>query len=236
MRRLLSTIQWDMRLQFRNGFYFAALFIAGMFIVLLWGRPEDSLRAALPVLLMNNLLINAFYFVAGLVLLEKGEGTLEAQIVSPLRPGEYLASKAITLTALSMVESLLIVLATFGTNFNIAVFIAGITLMALPMSYLGFIAVSRYDSLNEFLFPSFLMVLPLSIPMIYYFGAVDHWLFLLHPLQGPLIVLQAAFQPVESGLFGVGVATSLVWIWILYQLGLRAFHTFVIRKEGVVSR
>ena len=38
----------------------------------------------------------------------EGEGTLMAQVVSPLRVWEYLASKVITLTLLSLVENLLI--------------------------------------------------------------------------------------------------------------------------------
>lgn len=49
--------------------------------------------------MLGNLPLATFFFIAGLVLLEKGEGTLEAQIVTPLTAGGYLASKILTLTA-----------------------------------------------------------------------------------------------------------------------------------------
>ena len=71
-----------------------------------------------PPVILENLVVNSFYFMAGLVLLEKREGTLEAQIVTPLKTGEYLLSKAISLGLLSVLESFLIILVISGTGFN----------------------------------------------------------------------------------------------------------------------
>ncbi|MDX1414924.1 MAG: hypothetical protein R3293_12085, partial [Candidatus Promineifilaceae bacterium] len=100
MTRLASSMKWDARLQWRNGFYYAALIVIIVWTLLLSQIPNtlasigsSSLAWLLPAAVLGNLLIGTFYFMGGLLLLEKGEGTLEAQIVTPLRSSEYLISK-----------------------------------------------------------------------------------------------------------------------------------------------
>jgi hypothetical protein len=91
------------------------------------------------MLIFGNLLINGFFFMAGLVLLEKGEGTLEAQVVTPLRTGEYLASKVITLTVLSLLESVLLVLLAVGLDINWLALLAGVALMTPLLALAGYL-------------------------------------------------------------------------------------------------
>ncbi len=69
------------------------------------------------VFVIGNILITSFYFIAGLVLLERDEGTLTAQAVTPLRPWEYLFSKGISLFVLVFVENLIIVVLYAGLDF-----------------------------------------------------------------------------------------------------------------------
>ena len=83
--RLLRTIVIDVRLQFRNGFYYASAFVAVVLVLFLSQLRAVDLGPWWPAIILENLVINAFYFMAGLVLLEKGEGTLEALVVTPLR-------------------------------------------------------------------------------------------------------------------------------------------------------
>ncbi len=60
----------DLRLQMRNGFYIAAAFVVVVLVILLRQLPEASRSLGLPMLVFGNLLINGFFFMAGLVLLE----------------------------------------------------------------------------------------------------------------------------------------------------------------------
>jgi fluoroquinolone transport system permease protein len=114
MKRLIATVRTEFQLQFRNGFYYAAAFVAVLLVIALLQLPVQSRALFLPLLMMQNLMINTFYFTGGLVLLEKGQGTLEAQVVTPLRTWEYLAAKVITLGILSLVESTVIVVLGYG--------------------------------------------------------------------------------------------------------------------------
>jgi hypothetical protein len=89
MTPMLSALRWDVVLQARNGFYWASAFLVAMIGALLLNLPEAArANSALwvPAILAINLQITTFFFVAGLMLLERDEGTLAALAVSPLSP------------------------------------------------------------------------------------------------------------------------------------------------------
>ena len=90
MRRLVATLGTDVRLQFRNGFYYAVAFILVIFAFLATQLRDLDWSPWLAPVIFGNLITATYFFIAGLVLLEKAEGTLEAQVVTPLRVWELL--------------------------------------------------------------------------------------------------------------------------------------------------
>src|SRR5215207_3153910 len=152
MNRLLSTIRCDLRLQQRNGFYYATAFVVAVYALglsqLHTAGAQLNLAWLLPAVVLNNLMITSFYFIGALVLLEKTEGTLTAQVVSPLRAGEYIAAKVITLTALALAYNLAEVVLVVGNRFDAPALIAGVGAAAALMVMAGFVALARYDSVN----------------------------------------------------------------------------------------
>ena len=227
MKRLAATLRCDIFLQFRNGFYFMSVFVLVVWVLLFSFLPELELGWIMPILLFGNLMVGTFFYIGGLVLLEKGEGTLEAQVVTPLRRGEYLASKVLSLTLLGIAENLLITLLVYGVRVNYLILLAGIFLAAALYELFGFTVVIRYNSVNEYLFPAILYTLLLSLPLVDYFDLWKSPLFYLHPMQAPLLVLKAAFQPVPAGQLLYGLVYSLVWIGLLARLSQRAFYRFI---------
>jgi fluoroquinolone transport system permease protein len=232
MKRLIATLLCDFRLQWRNGFYMVTAFVVAFWGLLATQLPHDGLAPFLPGIIMGNLLINTFYYVAGLVLLEKGEGTLEVQVVTPLRKSEYLLSKLITLSALSLVENLLIVVFWAGFGFRLLPLALGILLASALLILLGFLAVTRYNSINEFLLPSMLYTTLLLVPLMEAFGLVSSPLFYLHPSHAALVLMRAAFQPVESGIIIYGLLFSAASVGLAFVLGQRAFHRFIVMVQG----
>ncbi|WP_298482472.1 ABC transporter permease [uncultured Chloroflexus sp.] len=233
MMRLLSAARWDVRLQFRNGFYYVSLFTAVIFVVLLKQFDITAVSYWWPAIITINLTVNSFYFMAGLILLEKGEGTLEAQIVTPLRPWEILGSKVLTLGLLSLFETLIIIVIVQGVNFNWVFLVMGVVLYIAMLSLYGFIIVARYESINEFLLPSALWTMGFSLPLLYYFDIWRSWVMFLHPLQAVVILIQAAFRSVPVWQIVYGIVYAILWMGIIMWLSLRAFHRFVVTKEGV---
>ena len=228
MNSLVSTVVRDIRLQIRYGFYYATVFVALIYVVIIRQLPTDNLGLILPLLLLSNLTITAYFFVAGLILFEKGEGTLEALVVTPLPPAAYLTAKIISLSILALVENLLIAGITTWFGFNLPMLAVGLILNATIMVLMGFIVVVRFDSINEFIIPGALLMTIFSPPLIDYFGLLQHWLFYFHPVAAPLKLMRAAFTGnVDAGIW-LGLISSLIWIGLLFNWARRDFAQFVV--------
>lgn len=232
MNRLLHTTYWDIVRQYRNGFYFVTVLIVALLVVLLRQLDGVDWRLWWPVILLETLVVNSFFFMAGLVLLEKGEGVLEAQVVTPLRDWEYLLAKIISLFVLSAGESLALILLVSGPAFNWLWMLIGIGCFVAMYTLYGFFVVARYDSISEFILPSALWTMGFSIPLLPYFDLWQHWLLYLHPLQAPLILVEAAYKPLPAWQLWYGILYSLVWISIGWVVGRHTFYRFVVTKEG----
>lgn len=234
MKRLVSAVRLDLRLQLRYGFYYAAAFSALVWIgVLLW-IPERFIDAAEPYVLFGDLAIVGFFFVAGAVFFEKGERTLFALLATPLRFGEYLASKLATLTALAVAVSLVVVVATHGLRFGWVLVVLGVVLCSLVMLLAGFVSATPFSSLSEWLIPSTAVIAVLNLPLIHYSGLWESPIFYLIPTQGSLLLFGAAFGQVslEAWQLLYAVLYQVLWVAVLGILARRAFYRYVVAGEG----
>jgi fluoroquinolone transport system permease protein len=90
VRAFATALRWDVILQARNGFYWASAFlvlVVGGLLLALPAAARANEAAWVPAVVAVNLQITTFFFVAGLILLERDEGTLAALAVSPFSPG-----------------------------------------------------------------------------------------------------------------------------------------------------
>lgn len=232
MSRLVATLRCDVRLQYRNGFYWAVAFLVAALLVVITQIPPLDWKPVLPPLVLGNLVTATFFFMAGLVLLEKKEGTLAAQIVTPLSATDYLVSKIGTLTALSIVEHVLLALITVGTAFNPVALVVGVVAAAALYCLAGFGAVVRYDAINEMMFPTIVWVTLFSLPILHYAGLWSSPVMYLHPFQAPLVVLEAAVQPIEAWEWAYGLGYSALWIGLGFIWCRRSFQRFVVSAAG----
>jgi fluoroquinolone transport system permease protein len=235
MKRLLSTTRWEATLQQRNGFY-----IVSIAIVIAWGLLIAQSRSALqaldlrwllPPFVLSNLIITTFYFVGGLLLLERDQRVLGAIAVSPLRVGEYVGAKLITLSLLALAENLPIVWIIYGTAFNHFWLSLGVVLGAALYVLSGFAVAARYRSINEYLLPSIAYATLVMLPLLPYLGGYDHPLLYAHPLGTVLLVTRAAWEPIGWWEIGFGVGYAILWIGIGFWAAARAWRRFVI-DEG----
>jgi fluoroquinolone transport system permease protein len=235
MKRLVTAIRLDARLQLRYGLYAVTAVVVAVWAVVLWFFAE-ALRplAALlvPVFVAGNLLMTTFYFVAALVLFEKGEGSLSAIATTPLRDSEYLLSKVLSLAALALVESLVIVALLSGTQAQWGLLLPASALLAAIYTMLGFIAIVRHDSINEFLIPSLGYVFALVVPLVGHFGFVDSIVFLPHPMEMALVLMRAAYTPEPVWKIAVALAGLAAWFAATFLWARRRFDRFVVRTAG----
>jgi fluoroquinolone transport system permease protein len=215
MRRLRSALLWDVRLQVRNGFYTATAGVLLVWAAVATWLPPVDLRWLLPALILGNLVMNTFYFMAALVLLENDEGSLQARMVTPLTRAEYLAAKLASLSVLALAENLLIVVLLHGTGFALPAMTAAILLACVQYTLLGFIAVARYDSLNTFLMPSVVYSSAAQIPLIAWVAQWQHPVLYLHPLQAPLVLGDFALRGTAPPGALFGVLLGIAWTAVL---------------------
>ena len=235
MKRLLVTLWLDWQNQVRNRFYLLSGVFAGILILLMrYLLPREILAQLIPVLFLVTIAGTTYLFAGGMFLFERGEGTLQGLSVTPLRPHEYLISKGISLSGLALLESLLITGLGYGWGFNLWLLSCGVLVMGVLYTLICFIVVVRYTSVTDYLMPSLILNLILQLPAISYFKIWENPLMTLLPTQGPLLLMQAAFLPVEPKLLYYGILLSMVSILGAFLWSYHCFNRFIIRGAGGV--
>jgi fluoroquinolone transport system permease protein len=234
MTRLTATTRLDMGVQARSKLYHISIGLALVVgLALRFLVPEQYIPGLMPIFYLSTIGGTTYMFVAGMVLFEKSERTLAAQIVSPLRIDEYLLAKVGSLLLVVLMEGTIVLLLGAGfTGYNPLLVYAGVILMAIGNTLGGFIQASRYDSITDFLVPATAVLLVTQLPLVFLSGISDSWLWYLIPTTAPALLIQAAFVPemVSTGQIIYGFAYSLVWIVGLFLWARRAFTTNIVLK------
>ena len=220
MRRLLSTLVLDAVVQARNHLY-----TIGLAMAVVWGLAArfalnaDALLPWVPPLLLMHIGSTTYFFVAALVIFERDQDTLAAQSVTPLRFGEYLASKLVTLAVFGALETVVLLgLAGALADVQWMALFGAITVLGLFYGVLAFIQALPSRSITEFLIPNaMIMGVLLVLPILPYFGVGAGPLWFLFPTYGPFLLIVAA----TVGLSGVELAAAAAASGFWLALGIR---------------
>lgn len=230
MTRLIATLKLEALNQYRQGFYYASAFVLLVMAVVIGILPDDW-QFVLPGLLLTNMVIATFVFLGGLLLLERGERTLEGQIVTPLRTEEYILSKITALSALAVFENMVITGLALAdgllTEVNWGWILAGSLSSAVLYVLLGFLTVIRYDSLNEFMMPMIFVTALLELPGMVCLGMPEYWWLYILPTQGPMLMFQSALEPRPVGQMLYAVIYPAIWIAATFWICRPALRRFV---------
>ncbi len=232
MSRLAHTLALDVRLQWRNRLYYVGAGVVLLMVYLLRAFfTHDQMAVALPAFLFFAVGGTVWFYLGGMVLLEKGEGTLDPLTVTPLRAHEYLGSKFATLTALCCFESAVVVLLAYGLDFSVPLALAGVVGMSLVMVSIGFALAARCAGITEFLMPSMLAMIVLETPALHYFDlwAIPIWYAV--PTMPPLILLEAAFRPVATGELVYGLLATPVMLAGGFAMAGIAHRRYIVEKR-----
>ena len=236
--RLVATLRLDVVNQYCQGFYLASVVVLLAILGLAALLPPEA-GAAIPAILLTNMTIATFVFLGGLVLLEKGEDTLEGMIISPLRPAEYLASKVVTLTALAVIENVAITAMALSAGLlgpvNWGWILLGSALAGALYTMLGFLTVIRYDSLNDFLFPMIFATVLLELPGAVCFGMPESPVLAVLPTYALLWIFRAAIEPVSAATLAYAIVYALLWFIAAFLIGREMLRRYVAGQLGRVA-
>ena len=166
-----------------------------------------------------NFQITTFFFVAGLVLLERDQGTLNALAVSPLSPSGYLTMRTLSLTGLAAAETIAIVWIGFGAGGSWSLILLGTAALGVIYTGFGAAVAARYDSVNALLLPASAFVGLLLLPLLPHFGLAPRLPFFVHPLEPPMTLIRAGYGVIDRTDVAFGVLGSFGWSAIAFLWG-----------------
>lgn len=232
--RLAQAIKFDATFQLRHGFYYVYIFVSAVYVVVLRFLPPEPRSLIAPVIIFSDPSFLGFFFIGGIMLLERGQNILQNLFVTPFQVGEYLVAKVISLTFLALATSMLITVLVFGPAFKPLPLVAGVVLGSFVFTLLGFTLASRVRTLNEYIIVSPLYMTVFVLPLFTYFGIVKLPLLWLHPGHASLLLIGAAFvpDPLTPGELAGALVNLTAWTGIAYYWAYRWFCRYVILANG----
>jgi len=149
--RILNTTLHDMRFQLKYGFYFIYAVMVLFYIIMIGIIPAAWKSIATVIVLFIDPAALGFFFIGGLLLLEKGERVLDALFVSPLRVWEYIMAKALSLGFISALVGVIIAVAGLGAKVNIPVLVLSLLTGSVLYTFVGLAAGVRAKTVNQFM-------------------------------------------------------------------------------------
>jgi fluoroquinolone transport system permease protein len=235
MSRAISALRLEVTLQVRQRFLHAAVFSGLIWLAVLLPMPRGLRPAAEPYVLLGDVSIIGFFFVAGTVFFEKQERTLGAVISTPLRFWEYLTAKLIPLVLISLFVAVTVSTIAHGFAYRPAPLVAGVVLGTLLMLLVGFISSLPFASISDWFLAATIPLAVMTVPPVLQFSGVwPHLLLYLVPTQGSMLLLGAAFDQVTLTPWQLVYAVGYPALWIVGLCGAAkaAFGRYVIAKSG----
>ncbi len=234
--RILSTFKYDLKFQFRHGFYHVYLIVTAMYIALLRFLPAGIKDSAAVLFVFTDPCVLGFFFIGGILLFERGQNIHASLFTTPVQLCEYLWAKVLSLALLALLSAFAIVFFTFGLAINPLPLFFGILLSSVFFTLIGLTLAARARTLNRYIFTSPLYIIVFMLPLLELFG-LAHWpLLYLLPTQGSLLLIRGTLiapTPVEW-LYSITALT--LWIMLAYGWAYRWFYRYVILQIGGGSR
>jgi fluoroquinolone transport system permease protein len=209
MMRFLSMLGNDIRYQFKYGFYFLYAFFSIIYILVLNLCPTEHRSMVASIIVLTDPAMLGAFFIGGIWLLEKSEGLHSYWGISPIRPIEYILSKAVSLAMISTISADLIVILGLHAAVNYFALSLGIFAGAMIFTIIGLIAASYARSVNQYM----LLVSPILVmitlpPILAAFGIT-------HPALG---ISPAAALWYMIG-YSIGIADRPeIWMYLVLAL------------------
>lgn len=216
--RFLNNIKNDIQFQIKYGFYFLYAFFSIIYIGVLIITPLEYKNIVASLIILTDPAMLGVFFIGGIWLLEKGEGLHHFWNVSPLRPLEYILSKAISLAILSTISSNLIILIGMRSRINFGVLSLSVFIGAVAFNLIGLMIASYARSVNHYMLIVTIPAVFLSIPPILTAFGFTHPFLEIFPGTALWRIIACSIKMERN---------TNYWLWInlVFWLGCALFST-----------
>ena len=239
MSNIKNMLKWEFTLLYRYKIIHISLLS-----VLLYFLSTQAVQSLQDQTLVHSVLlffdpaVIGIVFVGALVLFEKSENVLQALVITPMKTNDYLLSKIISLTILSIISAsvFMTLMVIFNkSEINVFYLIIGIILTSVMLILLGFILVSRVQNINGYMLGMLIGFLGLTFPpLLDLFGLFENPIFYIWPTQASFILLEGVFNSASLEIWEItyGIVYQLLWIGIFYYFAKKAFYKYIVMKGG----
>lgn len=192
--RILAALRSDIRFQVKQGFYVIYFVLTITYMLTMRQLPNNIKVISIPLVVFSDPSVVGFFFIGGIVMLEKVQGILNYIVVTPLRTREYLLSKVISLAILGEAAGIAIVLQTYQGKVNWLLLITGIFLSSVFFTLFGFLIAAGCRTINQYFIKAVPYTLILILPCFSIIGFKYSWAFDLFPSAAGLKLVLWAFS------------------------------------------
>jgi fluoroquinolone transport system permease protein len=229
--RFLSALINDIRYQIKYGFYFLYAFFSAVYIAALFLCPQEYKKAVASIIILTDPAMLGSFFIGGIWLLEKGEGLHSFWGISPLRPVEYILSKAVSLAIISTVSADIIIMVGLREAVNYFALSVSVFTGSMIFTTIGLIVASYARSINQYmLFVSPFEVIVAFPPILAVFG-ITHPALDIIPGMALWRIIGCTVGMTDS--VGIWLYIILfVWLGIVFFLANRRIPQALLMEGG----
>ena len=220
MNTILASLIWEFRLQFRYYFWLSGLVVTLVWLLLLLAVSEEAKVIWVPVLIFADIGNIGLLFIAGILYLERRQGTLYVSATLPVPPAHWLSLKLAGLTALCTVCGLAIVFFTDTTVDWWRIIPAAILSGALFTS-IGFLLALQFERIMDYFLGMMPVLTLLNLPILHHLGILSSELMWLVPSHAVLQLLAGSFQDMPAARYVMALLVALAWTALCHWLGVR---------------
>ncbi|MGJ8529579.1 fluoroquinolone export ABC transporter permease subunit [Maritalea sp.] len=156
----------DLTLQWRYRIIAAYIVVIGIYCAILIAAGALVPGWVVAALVYSDPAVLGYFFLGGLMMLEKSENVRAALSMSPMSPAQYLAAKSASLTfiALIAVVVLSLVSRTHLGNIWLVLFVTAST--SIMYIALGAVMALRFKTVNAYLIGAVPILIPLNAPLL----------------------------------------------------------------------
>lgn len=231
MSVLVNTIKWDLKLIVKYNIALIAFIITTLYVAAFFAFNTAGYEKIIAMLIFSDPVMYGYIFISVMVLFEKDAGTLKALAVTPLSTKRYILSKAIAFTLLSTVTSTIMLLASRPVYVNYGNFFIAVISSSMLFIFIGIISISRVRNFNQFIVIIPMIMMPVALPFLNFFGVTDSLWFYIIPTQACLILFEAAIAPIETWKLIYSIIYLLFWNYLAFIYAQRFYNRYIIKSD-----
>jgi fluoroquinolone transport system permease protein len=234
LTRLYTLTLYNIKLQFRQGFYFAWIFMTLFYILILYFLPRNIKDLILPLIMLSEPSTFAMIFTGAIVLLERDEKMFENLFITPLPIRGYIYSKMISIAIPATICTFII--SSFSGNFSIKLFllVPGVILTTFFFVVFSLILSVSAKNILSLVGKIGLYGSIFGLSILDYFGIFTGYFQYILPTKGSLVLISTAVGYKIYSFFELFLAITTMTIAVILILvpAEKSFQRQIINQGG----